>query len=25
MIKQSWKDVIEGFIPHKESKTSETV
>jgi pyruvate dehydrogenase (quinone) len=25
MIKQSWKDVIEGFIPHKEKETSETV
>lgn len=25
MIKQSWKDVIENFIPHKEKETSETV
>lgn len=25
MMKQSWKDVIENFIPHKEKETSETV
>jgi pyruvate dehydrogenase (quinone) len=25
MIKQSWKDVIENFIPHKEKEPSETV
>jgi len=25
MIKQSWKDVIENFIPHKEKETSETI
>ncbi|MGH2563081.1 MAG: thiamine pyrophosphate-requiring protein [Ginsengibacter sp.] len=25
MIKQSWKDVIENFIPHKEKEVSETV